>query len=203
MRRPILWAARGRACIGHSRGRTLIELLIVCSIVSALFAGAIPSMHRFAERNRLAAASNQFLYALALARSEAVKRELRVVLCPGIADPTAPPHCIPRAGWEIGWLVFADRNNDGTVDDNEPLILAGTLAERGAVTIRGNRYVSHYISFTPFGTARMRSGALQMGTLIVCSGEHFGPTARAIIISAAGRVRTTSASRSGKSSCDP
>ncbi len=57
---------------------------------------------------------------------------------------------------------------------------------RSNVTVTGNRPVADYVSFTNLGTARLLSGALQMGTMTVC---RRGQRAVDVVLVSTGRVR--------------
>jgi type IV fimbrial biogenesis protein FimT len=94
------------------RGFTLIELLITVSIAAIMLTLAIPSFQSFLLNNRLTSQTNDFVLALASARSEAVKRGVRVSVCSRDSDAT----CAASTTWGNGWLVFVDNNGDGTVD---------------------------------------------------------------------------------------
>lgn len=58
----------------RSAGFTLIELLIVIVIIGISFSLAIPGYQNMAARNRIAYQANDFLLAINLARSEAMRR---------------------------------------------------------------------------------------------------------------------------------
>lgn len=165
----------------HPRGFTLIELAIGVALVGILFAIAVPSWgHYFAEhgvRERAEALADSFL----TARAEAIRRGGRVAVCPRNAD-----RCDPRAaGWERGWLVFADGNRNGVRDESERIVALEPAAAE-AVTIRGNRPVADYVSYTGTGQLRRIDGALQMGTFVVC---RSGLPGRKVVLASGGRVR--------------
>ncbi len=73
----------------HSRGFTMIELLVVITISAILVATAIPSFQWFIARNRASNASNDLLAALQLARAEAIRRG---------APVSVSPHAQPERG---------------------------------------------------------------------------------------------------------
>ncbi|MGE5740074.1 MAG: type IV fimbrial biogenesis protein FimT, partial [Betaproteobacteria bacterium] len=54
------------------------------------------------------------------------------------------------------------------------------------ITIRGNRPVADYVSYTSLGYARRTDGALQMGSFTVCRTGH---KARRIVLANSGRAR--------------
>jgi type IV fimbrial biogenesis protein FimT len=61
-----------------SRGFTLIEMMMVVTILAVLVTIAIPSFSELRDRNTVDTDSNKLLSSILLARSEAVKREIPV-----------------------------------------------------------------------------------------------------------------------------
>jgi type IV fimbrial biogenesis protein FimT len=172
------------ACHGFS----LIETMLAMVIAATLVGVAAPPMTRLADSIRLTAASNAFLSHLYLARSEAIKRNGRVVLCKS-ADGVA---CASSGGWEQGRLVFHDLNNNGVLDPGEPVFASG---ERLHTSLRmtGNQNVGRYVSFDANGTTRLVGGGFQAGTVTLCR-QSLGPgEARQIILNALGRPRVQKA----------
>lgn len=175
-------------CAHHSqriqRGFTLFELLMIVSIAAVLSALAAPSLQLVVHSNRLVSASNNFFSTLFMARSEAIKRNSRVVICPS-GDGQA---CAMSGGWEQGWLVFHDMNNNAQRNTNESLI-QWSLPLHDSLVLTGNTTVSKYISFDGTGAARQLSGAFQAGTLTLCRISNSSTQARKITINAVGRPR--------------
>src|SRR5215212_2189908 len=99
-------------------GWTLIELMIVVAIGAVMLAMAVPQYRDWIATYQLANAAQQLAGSMTLARSEAMKRGSRVNLCRS-ADGR---RCSDAAGWESGWLVFADVDRDGQLGDDEPLL---------------------------------------------------------------------------------
>lgn len=94
----------------QSAGFTLVEALITISIASILASIAIPSFTKMVEGNRISSASNNFLSALMLARSEAAKRNISVSICTsnnGSSCSTA------LNDYASGWIIFTDCDDDG------------------------------------------------------------------------------------------
>lgn len=164
------------------QGFTLVELLMTLAVMAVLVTFAVPSFHSLTDSSKLTAASNALLSSMRLARSEAIRRGSRVVLCK-TSDGLA---CAERGGWEQGWMVFHDANNDGERDRSEPVIqrmqpLAASLR------LTGNSTVAKYVSFLSTGGARLTGGGFQAGTLTVCNPS--AGQARLIVLNAAGRPR--------------
>ena len=65
----------------HARGFTLIELMTVMTISAVLVAMAVPSFAGSTLGTRAANASNSLLASFELARSEAIRRNVRVSVC--------------------------------------------------------------------------------------------------------------------------
>ncbi|MBC5768248.1 GspH/FimT family pseudopilin [Ramlibacter albus] len=166
------------------RGFTLTELLVVLAVLAILACLGAPALGQAGERMELATASNDLLANLRLARNESIKRRGRVALCKS-ADGS---RCTSTGGWEQGWIVFHDTDNDGVRDEAEPIVhRVGALPV--GWRLAGNANVARYISYDPSGTTKLLSGAFQVGTLTVCHASA-GPTeARQVILSIAGRPR--------------
>jgi type IV fimbrial biogenesis protein FimT len=166
-------------------GFTLVELMIVVAVVAILLSLAAPAFSGMVSSVRLSSASNSLFSSLLLARSEAIKRNSRVVLCKSVTGDA----CTSTDGWEQGWIVFHDVNNNATLDAGETL-LSRESALPGLIRLTGNSPVVNYVSYTPMGTTSYTSGAFQAGTLTVCIQSAARVEARQIVISSAGRPRT-------------
>lgn len=178
-----------------NRGFTLIELLIAISVMAILVTVAIPAYSNMLASHRLATQSNTFLSALHLARSEAIKRNGRVVVC----KSSSGEDCDASGGWQQGWIVFDDANNNASLDAGEDLLRRGeALAEGFSMT--GNPPVAAYVSYTPFGLTKKTSGAFQAGTITLCQLAVSGGDVRQIVISITGRPRID---KTTATSCPP
>lgn len=165
-------------------GFTLIELLIAMAVMAILITVAIPAYSNMLASHRLTSQSNTFLGSLHFARSEAIKRNGRVVVC----KSSSGDGCDASGGWQQGWIVFDDTNNNASLDAGEGLLRRGeALAEGFSMT--GNGPVEAYVSYTPFGLTKKTSGAWQGGTITLCQLAVSGGDARQIVISITGRPR--------------
>lgn len=168
----------------QARGMTLPELMVVVALVAVLSMLAAPALSAALEASRLRAVAQGLLYGLHYGRSEAIKRGGRVVLCKS-GDGN---NCANLGGWEQGWLVFHDVNNNALRDSNEPVL----LHEQGpgpAYRISGNLKIQSYVSYTPLGNISMTNGAIQAGTLTICRAGAGASEGRQIVISNSGRAR--------------
>jgi type IV fimbrial biogenesis protein FimT len=168
----------------RARGFTLVELLFTVCIAALLLGIAAPPLATTAEGMRLSATANTFLAQLHLARSEAIKRNAPVAICKS-ADGE---RCSASGGWEQGWIVFHDVNNDGLRQPSEPRIERFAALPAG-LRLVGNFSVAQFVSFSGNGATRMPGGAFQAGTLTVCRASPQAAEARQIVISATGRPR--------------
>ena len=161
-------------------GLTLVELLVAIAVLGVLLSIGVPAFGNFAVDSRLASATNRFVSAIHLARSEAVRRNARVTLCPSMDGV----FCATGVGWDQGWIVFSDLDGTGERDSGEPILAVGQSIS-GGVQITGNTPVRRYISYVGLGATRRANGALQMGTVTLCAGTE----GRQVVISRTGRPR--------------
>jgi type IV fimbrial biogenesis protein FimT len=171
----------------HARraaGTSLIEMMTVIAVSAVLAGAAAVALQDVGRGMKLSGHTYRLLSELNLARSEAIKRNARVVLCKSANGVT----CIRTGGWEQGWIVFHDANNNASREPNEALIRRseGGL-ERYRIT--GNDTVARYVSFSPFGGSRLTSGAFQAGTITLCRESVERAEGRQLVINAVGRPR--------------
>ncbi|QIM51340.1 GspH/FimT family pseudopilin [Hydrogenophaga crocea] len=144
----------------------MIELLMALVVMAVLLAIGVPSFRTSIAGNRLSSSTNELVSALALARSEAVRRGNRITVCKS-ADGA---NCTTAGGWQQGWIVFTDGTRAtavATVDVGETVISRGQ-AVSAPVMITGNAGAQNFVSFAADGTVRTMAGALQAGVLRVC-----------------------------------
>jgi type IV fimbrial biogenesis protein FimT len=163
-------------------GFSLVELLIAIAIFGLLVLAAGPSYRNWIAAQELANHAHFLAGTLNLARSEAIKTGYRVNLC---KSPDRQQCADDGSGWEGGWILYVDENQDGEISAGETVIRIDGPPGNG-ITVRGNRPVSDYVSYTSLGHARMLSGALQMGTFVVCKP---GQNALEVVLANSGRAR--------------
>ncbi len=165
----------------EQKGFTLIELIVTIAIAGILIGVGIPSLRDMIINNRVTAYTNDFVSALYLARSEAIKRGKRVALC----KSTDYASCAGGGGWEQGWVVFEDENNDGVFAPAEVIQIHEPLAS--GVTLTGIGTTAIYISFLSDGSTQTLGGLPVAGQLTVTKS---GKT-RTINLSRIGRIQVT------------
>ena len=168
-------------------GFTLVELMVVLSIAAILLTVAVPGFQSFILNGRRTTLANDLVLALAYAKSEAVKRGVRVTVCSRQDDAT----CAGSTTWDSGWLVFVDNDGDGVVDgaDTPPdVVLQVYPPLPNGITLRAA--VVQGVTFRSTGFSA------NLDTLRLC--DPRGTTeGRSIVISSPGMVRTAS----GTASC--
>jgi type IV fimbrial biogenesis protein FimT len=121
-------------------GFTVIELMIVMTIAAVLLAIGMPSFVNFSRETRAGSTMGALTSDIHLARSEAVKRNSRMLFCARETATSMSCIAVPTTtAWMNGWLVCYDRNGDGTCDastaaDPNPVRVQDALTAPLAVT---------------------------------------------------------------------
>ena len=129
------------------RGFTLMELMVVIGIVAIMAAIAAPSFSSMINQNRLTRTKLMLANDMNMARSESIKRSVRMVVCPSNGLSGSLSDCSGGDDWAInGWLVC----NAGTAVNCavNTVVAIRAPAPRG-VAITG----STGATFRPIGTA--------------------------------------------------
>ena len=175
--------------MNKSTGFTLIDLLVTVAIASIVLTLGVPAFQTIIHNNRMVTETNGLVSALNLARSEAIKRGVRVTVCK-VRNQNLN-NCTRNASinWENGWLVFADLNSNGRYNGGEPII-QGYEALTGGNTLRTGNSYKNFVSYLPSGRVN------NSDTFRLCD-DRGTSKGRSIVINAVGRVRV----QEGTSQC--
>lgn len=166
------------------KGFTLLELLIVISIVGILASVAVPSFKSSLTKNKRSAESENIIRDINIARSEAIKRGQRVVLCTG--DTSG---CNNSTNWTNGWIAFVDEDKNNNKGSSEQILRIGELKSPN-FTLIGSTDIAHAIKFQADGLA------IATGTLTLCNGDDTN-TAKALILSTSGKPKISDTAAGG------
>lgn len=159
-------------------GFSLIELMVALAVLAILVTVAAPSFRSMLLNNRMTSQINGFVTALQFARSEAVKRNATVSLCPKGTTLTCS-----GSNWENGWLIFADANGNGAFNSADDTAISVGEPLDGGATMRGSASVASSIRYDSTGAAS------NSGTFTVCD-DRGSAHAHAIAVSGTGRPST-------------
>ncbi len=167
-------------------GISIIELVVSLAVVAILTTTGVPAFSSFIQSNRLSESSFDMLATINLARTEAVKRRTRVVLCRS-ADPTlATPSCGGSVNaWTTGWLVFASGDNNSTYEAGTDTLLGVGLVDSLSLTIITNSTSNKNLEYNSDGTTNEGGGTARFA---VCD-KRGGAQGRQINVPPHGRPK--------------
>lgn len=160
-----------------------MELLVTMSVATILLTLGVPAFQDLIKNNRLTTAANELVGALSLARSEAIKRGVRVTVCKSSTGAA----CANSGGWDQGWIVFTDPNNNAIFDSGDALLRVREAVQSN-LSITGNTNLSDYTSYVARGHSQLTSGAFQAGTIKACD-DRTGNVGKSLVVSQSGRIR--------------
>jgi type IV fimbrial biogenesis protein FimT len=166
----------------HPRGFTLLEALMAMALLGILVSLAAPAMSGLKSRHQLQGQAESFLDSLVLARSEALRRQMRVSVCAQATES----QCDALGRWQQGWLVFVDTNHNGLRDSQE-LLLEARGSVPSAVQVGVTNTVRNYLSYNAEGRSASASGAFMAGTWRFCRADS--SQGWQVVVNALGRPR--------------
>jgi len=176
-------------------GFTLIELLVALAVAAILLGVGIPSFSGAIKNSQVSADYNELTQALYMARSEAVKANQRVTVCPR-ASVDSPECGSSTESWKNGWLVFMDNVFDpneasASVDNGDEIISfhreprsKNAISAKGSIDRTKNTAISrNYIRYQQTGRSNWANGSFYL-----CSDEDV-KRSRVVNIAPTGDVR--------------
>lgn len=115
------------------RGVSLVEQMTTVAVLAITLTFGVPTFQNLSVVAQRAQAPSALMASFALARSEAARRGAPVTLCAS-ADGE---HCdtAQNPGWQAGWILFIDVDQDKEFDSGTDQILDAVRFERPAFTL--------------------------------------------------------------------
>lgn len=180
---PILPSLFGFHFSQRERAFSLHEALMTLAVVGTLTIIAVPSFQQIVSGQRMTGAVNTLVTALSLARSEAIKRNENVVLCPSADERNCQNLDASETAWENGYLLYVDRNENDSPDADETVLrIFGPSKDLRIRSTSGRNHVTY------------RSNGMASGTNLsftFCTTNNTS-LPRTVIVANSGRVRTSS-----------
>ncbi|TRZ98169.1 MAG: prepilin-type N-terminal cleavage/methylation domain-containing protein [Rhodocyclaceae bacterium] len=179
------------------RGFSLVELLITIAVAGIFLALAVPTFAEFIRESRLSSTIGVLASDMDFARTEAIKRNGRVLLC---AKAAATDTCAGAVGaaasWANGWLVCFDAvdNTSGTTASDDvcdpATVVAGAITDPNPMRV-GNTLPSGVTLQGSTGIVRFNGiGAPNAAATFTLTSNTGGVTSsRIATIAATGHVR--------------
>jgi type IV fimbrial biogenesis protein FimT len=174
----------GHAASGQN-GFTLIEIMVAIAIAAVLAGIAVPSLTGFTRNSKLNSINSSLVASLQQARSEAIKLNQGVLVCP--SDPSTPNTCKATTNWGAnGWLVCYDGNADSACDAStsslpNPIKIENKVDATFATVVGP----SPPIRFGPNGNLTSSAATLSV------TGTWNGASAHAVSVAATGLIKGT------------
>ena len=169
--------------IKRQQGVTLLEMMITLAIAAILLTVVAPNIQSILTTNRIAAEINDTSGALQFARYTAIDQQVVTVVCPSNDFNTC------SNDWNDPKIVFTDGNDNGTIDNNDELLLTSqAISASNTMTARtqtGANNAANLIRFLDSG------GVNAPIALQICPNTNDAEFARALLVSAQGRVRVS------------
>jgi len=136
-------------------GFTIPELVITLGVAAIVLSTAVPSLNTTIRNSRLSTHLNSVVGDIHFARSEAAKRDVRVILCRSANPNATTPSCSGTAKvWSSGYIIFADDGNytNNVYNDGVDILLRRGQAAAEGVNMRTNAIWNQFLEFNSNGS---------------------------------------------------
>ncbi|UNK50592.1 GspH/FimT family pseudopilin [Lysobacter sp. S4-A87] len=161
----------------HSRGLTLLELMVALAVLGMVLGMGVPAFRRASSAARADGVFHDLTASLAMARAIAVSRGVPVVTCPsrdGIS-------CRQDGAWDLGWIAFQARSRQQRDAASLELVRMHDASSARKLVIQSTR---PRVRFQPSG----RSEGSNVSLCIY--GGADGPLIGRIAVNRSGRIRS-------------
>ena len=166
----------------NKRAFTLVEAMVVITLIAIFAALAVPSYRALVQNNRVVTMSSEFTIAFHYARSEAIRRGEGVSVC--ASANTSQTSCGTADNWTNGWIVFVDSDENGVLaSTNDRIQVHAGLAAGASVTTTSPRVTFDSTGFAASGISNFTLAASG------CTGNN----GRQLAISSTGNVNVAEA----------
>lgn len=174
---------------GRTSGFTVIELMVVVSVIAVLTTVSVPSFQTVLDNYRVRRATEDLVATIYLARTEAIKHGGEVVLRKSM--PAGCAGSSTTAQWECGWFVFLDLNNNNLLDGAESVIQSSPIATGVDIRFTSNHAVMPIDRWGQF------NGSGAFGFIIKSNRTASSTQPAALCMTSGGRLAT----KTGTTSC--
>lgn len=180
-------------------GFTLIEVMVVVSVLAVIIGLAIPSLQDFVRRNTVSSLANEFNAGITQARSEAITRNTCVSICQSASTQNAISggvvSCVNTGAndWLRGWVIVTNPTCD-FAEDNPITIANATILKATQPGAAGYELIQGGTGTPPrrlmFDSRGILPGINSATTLTLTPSDGSGGDVykRRICVSSAGRV---------------
>jgi type IV fimbrial biogenesis protein FimT len=176
----------------NNDGFTLIELMTVVVLIAVLLSLAAPSFTSFRQNSEVRTVANDFLSAINLAKSEAIRSGSTTYITPNSDDD-----------WTKGWKIYIDRDftdsynstTDTLIISSQPLPSSVSVQNTATAAFWDSSKSNRYVSFSGNGYPRRSGGAGFNGGQVVFKNDG---ASRTVVLSVTGRARVC---KTGSTNC--
>jgi type IV fimbrial biogenesis protein FimT len=177
-----------------------MELLVTLLLVAVISAFGAPAFSQMIKNNRVKSYTLNLISDIQHARSEAVKRRVRVVMCRSANPLAAAPACGGSANtWTTGYLVFAAGDANNTFDAATDTLLRVRGPASSDLAVRTNSPSNQNLEIRPDGSTEEGGGIARFS---ICD-SRLGAHGRQISVPPHGRLRLTSGTTGTPIQCTP
>jgi type IV fimbrial biogenesis protein FimT len=172
----------------NNRGFTLVELMITIAVLAIALSLAIPSFTATIARNKLTSARDDLIKSFQFTKSEAINRNVSVVICPSINGTS----CSGTGDWEEGWIIYLEGAMSAGVTSTVGTVIKVNEGFEGLnsnhIGVPSGLTPSTFVRYVPQGFAAY-AGPILAQTIELCSQNGEVGAVSMVVSAATGQVR--------------